>query len=336
MILPGLTCAAPAANMALSEASTTFVGGAVASRSVASAWSNDADVGKLAREESTAALDTGVAHSDHSMFSEKEEDELAEDACDEAGFSGAVSIAQATLPGKDSAPDLSQQTTEAVQLKAQERVVVAQHAESGEISELAALRAENAALRERLAVGVPEGARASAAGLSPSAPSELCASPSASSSSAPQALESSATPATSGATPSPGSARPPTKLRGGLWASDEAGQLRRLVKRIMRKGEKDRDTLWAEVSSELGSGRTARECKLQYARDYRAHKAKNAGMAQELGGDSVGATAASSFNRSSPSEVLSSTASIGQSTGLRLQSLPEPLSHSGVVSAVLS
>lgn len=362
VILPGLTCAPPAANMALSEASATFSCGALVpaggatktdaieaaasgivvdrpdlhrNRSIASAWSNDADAGKLDQEESTAVAET-LADAEHTLSTEEEEDEPAEDACEEAGFSCALSIAQPTLPGKDSALGLPQHKSEVVQPNAQEPVVVAQHAESEELSELAALRAENAALRERLAAGVPDGAHPSVAGLSPSAPSELAAAPSASSSSAPQALENSAAPAASGAMPSPGLARPPTKLRGGLWASDEAGQLRRLVKRIIRKGAQDRDTLWAEVSSELGNGRTARECKLQYARDYRAHKAKNAGMAQELGGDSVGATAASSFNRSSASEVLSRTTGSGQSRGLRLQSLPEPLSHSGAVSAVLS
>lgn len=363
MILPGLTCAPPAANMALSETSATFSCGALVpaggatktdaieaaasgivedrpdlhrNRSIASAWGNDAVVGKLDREESTAAAETR-ADAEHTLSTEEEEeDEPAEDACEEAGFSEALSIAQTTLPRKDSAPGLPQHKSEVVQPNAQEPVVVAQHAESEELSELAALRAENAALRERLAAGVPDGAHPSVAKLSPSAPSELAAAPSASSSSAPQALENSAAPAASGEMPSPGLARPPTKLRGGLWASDEAGQLRRLVKRIIRKGAQDRDTLWAEVSSELGNGRTARGCKLQYARDYRAHKAKNAGMAQELGGDSVGATAASSFNRSSASEVLSSTTGSGQSRGLRLQSLPEPLSHSGAVSAVLS
>merc|ERR1712135_273722 len=56
----------------------------------------------------------------------------------------------------------------------------------------------------------------------------------------------------------------------------EAQQLRRIVKRVFRRGARDKDVLWTEVSNELASGRSPRECKAQYAREYRLHKAKEA------------------------------------------------------------
>mmetsp|Transcript_61271 Transcript_61271/g.171327 ORF Transcript_61271/g.171327 Transcript_61271/m.171327 type:complete len:615 (-) Transcript_61271:166-2010(-) len=60
------------------------------------------------------------------------------------------------------------------------------------------------------------------------------------------------------------------------WAPEEAGQLRRAVKRaIRRRSRRDREALWLEVSAALGGDRGPRECKLQYARDYHAHKARS-------------------------------------------------------------
>jgi len=58
-----------------------------------------------------------------------------------------------------------------------------------------------------------------------------------------------------------------------LWSPAEASQLRKVVKRIIRRGTRDKEALWVEVSSEIGNGRAPRECKTQYARDHRAHKA---------------------------------------------------------------
>mmetsp|Transcript_44121 Transcript_44121/g.122171 ORF Transcript_44121/g.122171 Transcript_44121/m.122171 type:complete len:915 (+) Transcript_44121:278-3022(+) len=60
------------------------------------------------------------------------------------------------------------------------------------------------------------------------------------------------------------------------WTAEESSQLRRVVKRINRRGF-EKDHLWAEVSKELGAGRSAKECKRQYASEYRAHKAASAG-----------------------------------------------------------
>lgn len=59
------------------------------------------------------------------------------------------------------------------------------------------------------------------------------------------------------------------------WAADEAKLLRRVVKRIIRKGTRDKVALWTEVSLEMGGARSAKECKDQYKRDYLAHKAKD-------------------------------------------------------------
>lgn len=68
------------------------------------------------------------------------------------------------------------------------------------------------------------------------------------------------------------------------WTTEESAQLRRTVKRIVKKGGCERgDALWEAVSRELGGTRGPRECKQQYARDYRAHKASRA----ELGAGGV-------------------------------------------------
>jgi len=64
-----------------------------------------------------------------------------------------------------------------------------------------------------------------------------------------------------------------SKSRVGPWSSEECSMLRKVVKRVVRHGARDKDALWAEVSKEMGGQREARECKLQYARDYKAHKA---------------------------------------------------------------
>jgi len=58
------------------------------------------------------------------------------------------------------------------------------------------------------------------------------------------------------------------------WTADEAKRLRKVVKHIIRNGTRDKVLLWTEVCTELGNGRSAKECKMQYKRDYLAHKAK--------------------------------------------------------------
>lgn len=65
------------------------------------------------------------------------------------------------------------------------------------------------------------------------------------------------------------------------WSSEEASQLRRAVKRVIRRGIREKEALWLEVSREHGNGRAPRECKLQYTRDYKAHKASAAGSGPE-------------------------------------------------------
>lgn len=81
------------------------------------------------------------------------------------------------------------------------------------------------------------------------------------------------------------------------WTVEESLQLRRAVKRVVRRGDCDRDALWVEVSRELGGPRGPRECKRQYARDYRAHRAGGAASREDLGateelGSTVGPLAA--------------------------------------------
>lgn len=72
---------------------------------------------------------------------------------------------------------------------------------------------------------------------------------------------------------------PDPRSRHASWSQEEAQQLRRIVKRVFRRGARDKDVLWTEVSNELASGRSPRECKAQYAREYRLHKAKEARQA---------------------------------------------------------
>jgi len=60
------------------------------------------------------------------------------------------------------------------------------------------------------------------------------------------------------------------------WSLEESSQLRKLVKRIAKRGNVDKDALWLEVSRELGGVRGPTECKKQYARDYKAHKVQSA------------------------------------------------------------
>mmetsp|Transcript_59868 Transcript_59868/g.106454 ORF Transcript_59868/g.106454 Transcript_59868/m.106454 type:complete len:602 (-) Transcript_59868:70-1875(-) len=62
------------------------------------------------------------------------------------------------------------------------------------------------------------------------------------------------------------------------WTAEEAMQLRRVVKKVVRLGARDKDGIWMEVSKEMGGGRGPRECKLQYARDYKADKMRKAAM----------------------------------------------------------
>merc|ERR1719330_1305916 len=77
-------------------------------------------------------------------------------------------------------------------------------------------------------------------------------------------------------TPSTGEARRARQAE--PWSPEESTQLRRTVKRLVKNGGCERgDALWEAVSRELGGARAPRECKQQYARDYKAHKA-SAGM----------------------------------------------------------
>lgn len=62
------------------------------------------------------------------------------------------------------------------------------------------------------------------------------------------------------------------------WTADDSTQLRRVVKRLVKRGNLEKEALWLEVSRELGGGRAPAECKKQYARDYKAHKAASGGV----------------------------------------------------------
>jgi len=55
------------------------------------------------------------------------------------------------------------------------------------------------------------------------------------------------------------------------WSGEESRRLRKVVKRLFNEGCK-RDDLWLVVSSQMGNGRSAKDCKRQYRDDYRAHK----------------------------------------------------------------
>mmetsp|Transcript_39167 Transcript_39167/g.71403 ORF Transcript_39167/g.71403 Transcript_39167/m.71403 type:complete len:244 (+) Transcript_39167:1-732(+) len=58
------------------------------------------------------------------------------------------------------------------------------------------------------------------------------------------------------------------------FSQEEGLKLRRIVKRVYKGGIREKEALWDEVAAELGGGHTAQECKVQYARDYKVHKAK--------------------------------------------------------------
>lgn len=60
------------------------------------------------------------------------------------------------------------------------------------------------------------------------------------------------------------------------WSPEEAMQLRRVVKKVVRLGARDKDSIWLEVSREMGGLRGPQDCKLQYARDYKADKLRKA------------------------------------------------------------
>lgn len=202
------------------------------------------------------------------------------------------------------------------------------------LRELAELRAENAALRERLAIDAAQSKVTMEEPISVSSSAVVEASAANDDTSVPQTLPATtATDAAAGAMPSVGGERTVARPRGAPWTSEEAALLRRLVKRIIRKGTNDRDVLWAQVSAEMGNGRSARECKLQYARDYRAHKAKIADVPQaELTGDAILSTSATGFYRGSDAGVLSSAFGTSQSERRlpRLQPLSEPVFQSGM------
>lgn len=55
------------------------------------------------------------------------------------------------------------------------------------------------------------------------------------------------------------------------WAAEEAGQLRQVVRRAIRRGVarggRNCEALWLEVSAQVGGRRGPRECQLQYNRD---------------------------------------------------------------------
>eukprot|EP00929_Paragymnodinium_shiwhaense_P034241 TRINITY_DN18658_c0_g1_i1.p1 TRINITY_DN18658_c0_g1~~TRINITY_DN18658_c0_g1_i1.p1 ORF type:complete len:817 (-),score=115.53 TRINITY_DN18658_c0_g1_i1:184-2634(-) len=59
------------------------------------------------------------------------------------------------------------------------------------------------------------------------------------------------------------------------FSEEEALKLRRIVKRVIKGGTRDKEALWEEVAAALG-GRSPKECKVQYARDYKAHKGEKA------------------------------------------------------------
>lgn len=202
--------------------------------------------------------------------------------------------------------------------------------------ELAALRAENAALRERLAGATPGDAAADrcfGGSRSSSTPHLRGSIPDASlvenatlDDRLPKRNASATGKSALGELPPLEKAKSGLRSKGTSWTPEESSKLRRLVKRIIRKGTKDKDALWTEVSSELGTGRSARECKLQYARDYRAHKAKTAELEQvELNGEST-TTATHDFRRcdSADAGVLTSRRDFNiQRPSLRFQPLPD-------------
>eukprot|EP00928_Gymnodinium_smaydae_P007334 TRINITY_DN1264_c0_g2_i1.p1 TRINITY_DN1264_c0_g2~~TRINITY_DN1264_c0_g2_i1.p1 ORF type:complete len:641 (+),score=103.69 TRINITY_DN1264_c0_g2_i1:165-1925(+) len=93
------------------------------------------------------------------------------------------------------------------------------------------------------------------------------------------------------ATPSSPSSRPPPRAsyssastadeRGGAvlpraWSQDEVLRLRRAVKRASRRKQRDKASIWAEVSTELGGVRGPRECRLRYGLECRAVEASAA------------------------------------------------------------
>lgn len=60
------------------------------------------------------------------------------------------------------------------------------------------------------------------------------------------------------------------------WSPEEAMQLRRVVKKVVRLGARDKDSIWLEVSRQMGGLREPQDCQLQYARDYKADKLRKA------------------------------------------------------------
>ncbi|CAE7712951.1 Mak [Symbiodinium sp. CCMP2592] len=64
------------------------------------------------------------------------------------------------------------------------------------------------------------------------------------------------------------------------WSPEECMELRRLVKRVVRSGTSDKEQIWLQVSREMGGRYSARECKLQYARDYKADKMRKQASGQ--------------------------------------------------------
>lgn len=59
------------------------------------------------------------------------------------------------------------------------------------------------------------------------------------------------------------------------WPTEELHRLRRVVKRLANEGHRG-DELWPVVSSQIGNGRSAKDCKRQYRDAYHAHKSASA------------------------------------------------------------
>jgi len=75
-------------------------------------------------------------------------------------------------------------------------------------------------------------------------------------------------------TPTPGLETPSLP-----WSPEDCLELRRVVKRVVRSGTSDKEQIWLQVSREMDGRFSARECKLQYAKDYKADKMRKQAMA---------------------------------------------------------
>lgn len=229
---------------------------------------------------------------------------------------------------------------------------VAAAAESGAVgqTELEALRAENLKLRELLAGGSKEDLAAEASGVEAppvvgqenlTAPVSTAETPpSAGQENLAAAVSSAETPLGVGQESATGSslvagsstaceaASTATVAKAQPWSLDEAAQLRRVVKRVIRRGVRDKNALWTEVSSELGGNRTAEDCKKKYKRDYYTHKAKTAEACRaELAACEV--TTGEVF-RKCDEALVDSFGDAQRHLQMKSVSVAEPLFHQGV------